>query len=367
MARSTRAMKTPLHSNVKFTKGEPSAFINVFYTASLVDQGVNTHTKGEPEINPWNFVRTQVLAVLGGEFLASLFGGFIILYTAALAGAATGIVYDASALGLGVGMGVFIACAAFGHVSGGHANPALTIILYIMNVLHYIRSAPFTVIITRTILLFVAIVAQFAGWIVAAASVYYAVHEHDTDTDIGLPHVDPAGINGDTVHLGRAFFAETWACLIFYCVFAFGIVDRKSLFPSLEMGLTVTGITIALAGHTGGVMNMMRYLCTAIVTNEWNSDWTVYVFPPLLGVVGAVIFAEIWRRWIEQINPGTDPEMITAPQFPPHNKHMENRKEVHKASNRPKDEFTIDPEEYKKQQGGNPPATGRVFAKSRRL
>lgn len=358
MARNTGTIPHNLHSNIKVYRGEVTSFINPFYSAHLVDQGVNTAPK-ETEVNIFDFIRTQVLAVLAGEFFASWFGGFIILYTAALAGATTGVVYDASALGLGVGLGVFVACAAFGHVSGGHANPSLTAILFVMNVLHYIRSAPFTVVVTRFVLLISAWIAQFAGWIVAAACVYYSLHENDTNTGIGLPRVNPAGINGDTVHLGRAFFAETIASTIFYCVFAFGIVDRKSLFPSLEMGLTVTAITIALGGHTGGVMNAMRWFCTAIIKNEFNDDWTVYLWPPIIAGIFAVILAEIWRRFIEPISPGSDPEMVTAPQFPPHNKHMENRKEDHKMTNKPKEAFTIDPNKFKDERA-------RVFTKARR-
>jgi glycerol uptake facilitator-like aquaporin len=359
-------MSGPLHSNIRLTKGEPLAFINPFYTQELTDVGVNTAAvddgeNRDTEVNILDFIRVQVLAMLGGEFFASFFGGFIILYTAALAGATTGITYDASALGLGVGLGVFIAVAVFGHVSGGHANPALTLVLYIMNVLHYFRSAPFTVIATRTVLLIMGWVGQFAGWICAAACVYYAVHEGDTDTNIGLPQVNPAGINGDTVHLFRAAFAETIASVVFYSVFAFGIVDRKSLMPSLEMGLAVTGITIALGGHTGGVMNPMRWLCTAIIKSEFNSDWNVYVWPPLVAALLAVVLAEIWRRFIERPSVGYDPSMTSAPQMPPHNKHLEARKEDHKKSGKPESDFTIDSEKYKQQRG----ASARVFAKTR--
>ena len=350
-----------MHSNVKYLRGDPTAFIDQFGTSPhLVDQGVNTMAK-ETEVNIFDFIRSQVLVMLMGEFFASWFGGLVILYTAALAGATTGIVYDASALGLGVGLGVMIAVSIFGHISGGHMNPALTLTLYIMHVVHYLWSSPFTVIVTRTILLVFAFIGQFAGWIVAAACVYYTVHEHDTDTDIGLPHVNPAGINGDTIHLGRAFFAEWVACTIFYSVFALGIIDRAAsvMTASLEMGLAVTGITIALAGHTGGVMNPMRWFTTAIVTNEWHEDWHVYVWPPMIAVLVVVLIAEVWRRVLEPLSAGTDPEMISAPSLPPRNKHMEQRKSVHKQSNKPDESFTIDPREFKNQKG-------RIFAKARR-
>jgi len=361
------AMTGPLHSIVRIGRGEPFSFINPFYTQDLTDVGVNTAARDDKdnrvvEINYYDFIRVQMVAMFGGELFASFFGGFVILYTAALAGAATGITYDASALGLGVGLGVFIACAVFGHVSGGHANPSLTLVLYAMNILHYIRSAPFTILATRTFLLLAAWFGQFIGWLCAAACVFFAVHEHDTQTGIGLPHVNPAGINGDSVRLFPAFFAETIACTVFYSVFAFGIVDRKSLFPSLEMGLTVTGITIALGGHTGGVMNMMRWVCTAIIKGEANSDWYVYVWPPLVGVILAVALAEIWRRFIERPSVGYDPTMVTAPQMPPHNKHLEARKEDHMKSNKPESEFTIDHKKYKEQMGK---INGRVFAKTR--
>lgn len=325
---TTKMLMNPLHSSMKHVRGEINALIDpATQSPHLQDQGINTVPEGG-EFNFWNFLRTQFGAVLMGEFFASWFSGVVILATVALTGATTGIAYNATTLGLGAGMGVFLGFAIFGHVSGGLANPALSLILYIMNLLHYMWKGQWLLLITRTVLLLTAWFAQLAGWIVAAACVYYSFNEHITDTDIGHPDILSAGINGDDRDLNRAFFAEWIACTILYSLYAFGCVDKKSPSCALEMGLGTAGLTMAFAGFTGSVMNPMRFIATSIVIAEWGTQWTVYIFPPLIAVLCVVLFVEIWRRFVEPVNYSEDnADIMSAPQFPPHNKYVEDDKE----------------------------------------
>jgi glycerol uptake facilitator-like aquaporin len=313
---------------MKLVRGEINGLIDpITQSPHLQDQGINTYPEGG-EFNIWNFLRTQFGAVLMGEFFASWFSGVVILATVALSGATVGIGYNATALGLGVGLGVFLGMAIFGHVSGGHANPALTLILYLMNLLHYMWEGQWRLLLTRTILLLTAWSAQLVGWIVAAACVYYAFNEHTTDTDIGHPNILSAGINGDDRDLNRAFFAEWVACTILYSLYAFGVVDRKSQFSAVEMGLGTAGLTIAFAAQSGAVMNPMRFVGTSIVIAEWGRQWTVFIFPPLIAALCVVLLVEIWRRFVEPVNYNKDnAAVMSAPQFPPHNKYVEDDKE----------------------------------------
>jgi len=336
---TTKMLMNPVNSTIKLIRGETNALIDPITTSPhLQDQGINTYPE-EGEFNLWNFIRTQLLAVIMGEFFASWFSGFVILATVALSGATVGIGYNSAALGLGVGLGVFLGMAIFGHISGGHANPALTLILYLMHLLHYAWKGQWGLLITRTVLLLFAFVAQLVGWIVAAACVYYAFNEHTSGTGIGHPKVLSAGINGDDRDLNRAFLAEWVACTILYSLYAFGVVDRKSQFGAVEMGLGTAGLTVALAGQTGAVMNPMRFVATSIVIAEWGRQWTVFIFPPLIAALCVVLLVEIWRRFVEPVNFNKDnASNMSAPQFPPHNKYVEDDKEKNGV-----EEFTINP------------------------
>jgi glycerol uptake facilitator-like aquaporin len=326
---TTKVFANPTHSTIKLARGEINGLISpVTMSPHLQDQGINTLADSSGRFNIYNFVRTQFLAVLLGEFFASWFAGVVILMTAALSGATVGIAYNATTLGMGVGLGVFIAISIFGHISGGHANPALTLLLDTMHMLHYMWEGQWLLLATRTILLLTAWTAQLAGWIVAAACVYYAVNEGTTNTNIGQPNILSAGINGDDRDFNRAFFSEWLASTIFYSVFAFGVVDRKSKIAAIEMGLTVAALTMAFAAQTAAVMNPMRFVGTAIVVAQWGRNWTVFVFPPLLAVFTVVILVEIWRRFIEPVKYSEkNASVMSAPQFPPHNKYVEDEKE----------------------------------------
>jgi glycerol uptake facilitator-like aquaporin len=314
------------NTNVKISLGDPTALIDSFSKSPhLVDAGMNT--AGETtQINLWEFARTQLLAVIVGEFFASWFVSFIICYVGALSFATTvPIAFNVVALSFGLGLAVFTGFALFGHISGGHANPMLSLLLFSMHVYHYIWEGGLWLIITRLILLIAMWIFQFAGWIVGAACVWYALEEPNTKLNPGLP-VLLGGINGVDRDLSRGFFIEFIASTILYCAFAFSVVDRKRD-GHLIMGLVTTAITLAVGAQTGASMNPFRWLATAIINNEYDRDWTVYIWPPFIAVLFAFLLVEFWRRFIEPVSINRDPAVMAAPDMPPRNKYVENRKE----------------------------------------
>ena len=221
-------------------------------------------------------------AKLGAEFLGTFWlvlgGCGSAVLTAMFPQVGIGILGVALAFGLTVVSGAY----AFGPISGGHFNPAVSVGLW--------AGGRFP---ARDLLPYV--VAQVLGGIAAAAFLHAIAGE--------APGFDPArgfAANGYGAHSpGQYTMAACFACeVVMTCLFLLAILgatDRRAPagFAGLAIGLTLTLIHLVSIPVTNTSDNPARSTGPALFVGGWAIEqlWLFWVAP----IAGAVIAGIVYR------------------------------------------------------------------------
>ena len=206
------------------------------------------------------------LAELIGTFGLVFFGaGAILQHNATQAVGTTGI-----AVAHGLAILVFI--YAFGHISGGHFNPAVT----------------FGMLVTRRISAPGAIaywIAQLAGASIGAWVLCVAYHG-PTEAHLGTPTVG-AGVS-PIVAMGL----EGLMAFVLVTVIFGSAVDPRAPhgFAGLAIGLTLVGNILAGGSLTGASFNPARAFGPALVAGYWQDQWIYWVGPLIGGAIAALLY-----------------------------------------------------------------------------
>ena len=227
-------------------------------------------------------------AVLAGKLFAPLVSGPTATPTVFATG--VGLVGIALAFGLTVLGGVY----AFGHISGGHFNPAVTIGLATAKRFPWKDAIPY-------------IVAQVIGAVVAAATLWLIAINQSGQTKDALA-AGGLGSNGYGDHSPAAFNIGAGAVteIIFTAIFVLvilGVTDRRAPqgFAALAIGLTLTMIHLATIPVTGTSVNPARSTGPALVAlfggESWPIEqlWLFWVAPLVGALVGGLIYGFIGR------------------------------------------------------------------------
>jgi aquaporin Z len=206
------------------------------------------------------------LRALAAEF-AGTFMFFFIGAGAIVATAGDNLV----AIALAHGLALSVAISAFGGLSGGHFNPAVTLGLAVA------RKHPWSRLITYWI-------AQLAGGAVAGYAVRYAFASLPSALDrthVGTPGV-AAGIGADAAIAVEAVLT----LFLLWAVFGTAVSPLAPRIAGFGIGLTVAADILAGGPLTGAAMNPARWFGTAIAAGFYDS-WYVYWIGPLLGAAVA--------------------------------------------------------------------------------
>ncbi len=178
-------------------------------------------------------------------------------------------------LGIAIAHGVILSImiSAFGSISGGHFNPAVT----------------FGVMVAKRISVPLGIqymVAQLVGGVLAGLLLHFSFSsELCTATHLGTPAV-AAGVS-----LGTAVFIE--ALLTFFLVisvFGTAIDPRAPKIGGFGIGLTVM-VDILVGGPlTGAAMNPARTFGPAVIAGFWDAHWVYWVGPLLGGGLAGFVY-----------------------------------------------------------------------------
>src|SRR5262245_23812419 len=212
---------------------------------------------------------------MGNRLMAELFGtfGFFFIGFSGIAASVNlpGSIAPAGvAAGFGLGLGLMV--AAFGQISGGHFNPAVTFGLAVA------RKFPAPAVVPYW-------VAQLIGGFVA---VLVAVLIYTNDIKDNLV-TNP----GEGVPDWRAMLAELVAVFLFVSVIITVATDDsapwKGVLAPLAIGGFVFTAAITIGPTSGGSFNPARSIDPAIWAFEFTNLW-IYIVGPLLGafVAGAV-------------------------------------------------------------------------------
>ncbi|XP_065087803.1 aquaporin AQPAn.G-like isoform X2 [Ochlerotatus camptorhynchus] len=188
--------------------------------------------------------------------------------------------------GIGFGFTVMIVIIIFGHISGAHINPCVSIAAVVYGTL----NIPMFILY---------LIAQFSGGIcgygllmsVTPMKYFAMAMETGNGSCATAPHSDLSIVEA----FGVEFFITgilVWTCC--------GLWDpRNSKFGEdtpVKFALIVGGISIASGPYTGASMNPARTLPPAIWNGSYKALWVYFIAPPLAGLVMPLIYKYVFRR-----------------------------------------------------------------------
>ncbi|CAG5123908.1 unnamed protein product, partial [Candidula unifasciata] len=207
------------------------------------------------------------------EFLAQVLFLFLGCASAiAIAPANEGSTIYLVKISLAFGLAIMALIQMFGHVSGGHINPAVSIAM----------AVAMNISVARAVLYVLAqILGAIVGGFLLKGLTPSNFHGNLAVTGLG-PGVTPA--QGFGVELLLTFTLVT---------VIFGTTDpNRASFgsPALLIGLTVTLGHLAGISYTGSSMNPSRSLGSAVASNSWDNHWIYWVGPVAGGVLSAIVY-----------------------------------------------------------------------------
>ncbi len=167
------------------------------------------------------------------------------------------------------GFGLLAAIFAFGHISGGHFNPAVTVAMVLDGRTSVADAAAY-------------IVAQIVGAIGAAVVILVAVSQADVAAGITKP--------GGSISDVGALLLEIVFTAGFLAVILASTKRAPSLAP-IAIPLTLVAIHFATATLSGASVNPARSIGSAVVGGELDALW-IYLIGP---IVGGVLGWAVWR------------------------------------------------------------------------
>jgi MIP family channel proteins len=197
----------------------------------------------------------------------------------------------------GFGFGVALAITAFGHLSGGHYNPAVTLGVAVAGRFPSRDVVPYWI-------------AQLVGGF-GAVLVMAIVYSSDVTDAL---HTQP----GSGMDSWAALVLEIVATALFVMVILTVATDERAawngVMAPLLIGLFVFTAAITVGPASGGSFNPARSLDPVLWNQEWGDVW-IYIVGPLAGaVLGAAAWAFLSLR-------------VSAP-GPGHETYLEDESEV---------------------------------------
>lgn len=203
---------------------------------------------------------------------------------------------------LAFGLTVLTMVYAFGHISGGHFNPAITIGMYTARRTPVADVAPY-------------IIAQLLGAITGAGVLYIIASGKQ-----GFSLADGFASNGYAEHSPGGY--SLFACLVAEVVLTFmflmiilGVTDRRAPqgFAALTIGLALTLIHLVSIPVTNASVNPARSTGPALFVGGWavSQLWLFWV-APLIGAVLAGLIYPVVSGEAGRVAPGRFAEEVPA-------------------------------------------------------
>jgi len=174
-------------------------------------------------------------------------------------------------IGIGIGLAIASLAQAFGHVSGGHLNPAVTLGTVIAGRISVLRG-----------LLYV--IGQVLGG-VAGSGIIYACTPESARGGFGVTSL------GKDVTPGQGFALEL-LFTFFLVFFVLSITDdKKNTEPygtTLGIGVMILVAHVCLIPFTGCGINPARAFGPSVIMGKFDNHW-IYWIGPFLGAILAAI------------------------------------------------------------------------------
>jgi aquaporin Z len=205
------------------------------------------------------------------KLLAELLGTYVLVIVGATAIlAATGSEGSARiiAIAFGFGLALLAGLYAFGEISGGHYNPAVSLAMALDGRMGVALMIQYWV-------------AQILGAVLAGYTIRLATNQDAVATTMTVFGDSPLG----PIEAWQAFLFEGVFTAIFVAVIL-AVTNSMNFSQTvfLAISLTLVVIHLALIPFTGGSVNPARSLGSSVPAWEWADQW-VYWIAPLVGAV----------------------------------------------------------------------------------
>jgi len=233
----------------------------------------------------------KYIAEFLGTFMLVFFGTGSVVYSAITT-------QSPITIGLSFGLALAVAIYAFGHISGGHFNPAVSLSMAIQKRLSWVEFVGY-------------VLAQLIGAIVASGAVYLGVTAYLKSTSVTTAlsgqsmtvkqFVTLAGLGQTNFADGQGWYAFAFELILtFLFVLVISIVTKLANVPApLIIGLWLAVLIIVALPITGGAFNPARALGPAIfVQGKALGHVWVYLVADLLGGALAAFAANFFNKGV---------------------------------------------------------------------
>lgn len=177
----------------------------------------------------------------------------------------------------GFGLALMAGVAMFGHISGAHFNPAVTLAAWIDQRLDWMSAIGY-------------VAAQIIGALAASLMILLLINKAAVAATLNQPAVpaasDPTGFAVSDIN---AFILEMILTTVFVAVIL-TITNKEPQLAVLVIPLTLVMIHFVGIPLTGASVNPVRSLAPAIVSGEYKHLW-VYLTAPFAGsILGWLIY-----------------------------------------------------------------------------
>jgi aquaporin NIP len=168
-------------------------------------------------------------------------------------------------IAFGFGLGLAMMIFAFGHICGGHYNPAVTLGLASARRFPASEVAPYWG-------------AQLVGGLLAALLIRILFNSFISHAVLTVP--------GKGISNGKALVLEAVFTFLFVLVVATVATDERApwngVFAPLAIGLFIFTAATVCGPMSGGSFNPARSIDPAIIAGKFNDVW-IYIVGPLIG------------------------------------------------------------------------------------
>ncbi len=231
----------------------------------------------------------RIAPKLLAEFIGTFAFVFIGAGAAAVVGDGVGLP-GIAAIAFAHGLSIMVFAFAYGSVSGGHMNPAVTIGVLAAGAMGVGEAVGY-------------IVSQLIGGV--AGALFLSVVLGGAETGLGMPalaHNLALGATSLTITPAAGFMIE--AALAFFLVtivLSTAVAGRAGDLAPLAIGMTLTLNIIMGGALTGAAFNPARALGPMVATGNFSDAW-LYMTAPIVGaIVAAVLHTGLARLAQERI------------------------------------------------------------------
>jgi aquaporin Z len=215
----------------------------------------------------------------------ALVAEFIGTFALILIGAGAGALGIGGLVGVAFAHGLVIVgfAYAFGHVSGTHVNPAVTIGVLLAGKIDAPRAAAYVAV-------------QLAGGVVGALTLCWLLG--GSGTGLGATTLAQGlQVGGTTITVTPAAGVVLEAILTFFLVNTVmnaGVSGKATPLDGLAIGFTLVFCILMGGPLTGASLNPARTLGPAVATGNYADLWVYLVGPVLGGAVAALLYRGVF-------------------------------------------------------------------------